>query len=52
MIIEGSKFSKKEREFLRSVDGISWLLSQAKAGIKSFNSLKTDLKKRIKLVKA
>lgn len=51
MIIEGSKFSKKEREFLRSVDGISWLLSQAKAGIKSFNSLKTDLKKRIKLVK-
>lgn len=52
LIIEGSKFNKKERNFLRSIDGTIWLLSWAKAGITSFNVLKKDLKKKLKLAKA
>ena len=52
LVIEGSKFNKKERNFLRSIDGTLWLLSWAKAGISSFNALKKDLKKKLKLAKA
>ncbi|MGI0058970.1 MAG: hypothetical protein ACREBJ_04310 [Nitrosotalea sp.] len=43
-IIEGQKLTKKEKEFLKTVDGISWLLQQAKLGIKSLNSFKRELK--------
>ena len=46
-VIEGSKLSKKECEFLRGVDGTNWLLSRAKSGIKSFNNLKRELKVRL-----
>ena len=45
--IEGNKLTKKEREFLRSVDGATWLLSKAKIGIKSFNSFKKELKEKL-----
>src|SRR6185369_14639538 len=48
-IVEGSKLNNKEKEFLRSVDGVNFLLKQAKSGIKSFNSLKIELKKNIKI---
>jgi hypothetical protein len=51
-VVEGSKLTNKEKEFLRSVDGVNFLLKQAKAGIKSFNSLKIELKKNIKIVPA
>jgi SMC interacting uncharacterized protein involved in chromosome segregation len=47
-IIEGSKLGKKEREFLNTVDGFNFMLKQAKAGIKSFNALKNEIKKAIK----
>lgn len=47
-ILEGSKLNNKEKEFLRSADGASWLLAQAKVGIKSFNALKTEIKKKLK----
>jgi SMC interacting uncharacterized protein involved in chromosome segregation len=47
-IIEGSKLSKKEREYLETVDGFNFILAQAKVGIKSLNSFKTELKKIIK----
>lgn len=43
--IEGTKLTLKEREFLRTVDGVNFMLSQAKSGIKSVNAFKTELKK-------
>lgn len=43
-ILEGNKLTKKEKEFLRSVDGANFLLKQARGGIKSFNALKTEIK--------
>lgn len=45
--VEGPKISKKEREFLETVDGFNFMLAQAKAGIKSLNSFRTELKKKI-----
>jgi hypothetical protein len=44
-IIESTKISKKEREYLQTVDGFNFILSQAKTGIKSLNSFKSALKK-------
>jgi hypothetical protein len=44
-IIEGNKISKKEREFLQTIDGFNFILSQAKIGIKSLNSFRNELKK-------
>lgn len=43
-IIEGLKLSKKEKEFLETVNGFNFILNQAKAGIKSFNNFKKELK--------
>jgi hypothetical protein len=47
LIIEGAKLSKKEKEFLRTVDGVNFLLSQYKSGINSFNSMKIEIKKKL-----
>lgn len=47
-IIEGAKLSNKEREFLRGIDGINFLIRQYKDGIKSFNFLKNEIKKMVK----
>lgn len=47
-VVEGSKLSKKEREFLRTVEGFNFLLAQAKIGIKSLNALKNEIKKNLK----
>lgn len=44
-IIEGNKVSKKEREFLETVEGFNFILSQAKNGIKSLNGFRAELKK-------
>ena len=46
-IVEGSKLTNKEKAFLRTVEGIGFLLSSYKKGIKSFNSLKNELKNNI-----
>jgi hypothetical protein len=43
--IEGTSLSKKERAYLQTVDGFNFILKQAKAGIKSLNSFKIELKK-------
>ena len=43
-ILEGNKLTKKEKEFLRSVEGVNFLLKQARLGIKSFNALKLEIK--------
>jgi hypothetical protein len=47
LVIEGGKLTKKEKEFLRSVEGASWLLVQAKIGIKSLNAFKKELKAKL-----
>jgi len=46
-IIEGSKLLKKEKEFLQTLDGFNFILARAKAGIKSLNAFRTELKKVI-----
>jgi hypothetical protein len=47
--IEGTKLTNKEKEFLRTVEGVNFLIAQFKSGnIKSFNSLKKEIKKKVK----
>lgn len=46
--IDGHKLTKKEKVFLRSIDGINFLILQFKSGIRSFNALKKSIKKQIK----
>lgn len=46
--LEGAKLTNKEKDFLRTIDGINFLIGQYKAGIKSFNSLKNEIKKKLK----
>lgn len=48
LIVDGSKLTNKEKEFLRTVDGVNFLIAQFKQGIISFNSLKNELKKNLK----
>ena len=47
-IVEGSKLNNKEKDFLRTIDGVNFLITQYKAGIKSFNALKNEIKKKLK----
>ncbi len=47
-VVEGMKLTNKEKEFLRTPDGFNFLIAQYKLGIKSFNSLKTEIKKKLK----
>jgi hypothetical protein len=46
-ILEGNKLNNKEKEYLKTVAGFNFLISQYKQGIKSFNALKSELKKII-----
>jgi SMC interacting uncharacterized protein involved in chromosome segregation len=45
--IESTKISKKEREYLQTLEGFNFILKQAKQGIKSLNSFCSELKKII-----
>ena len=47
-IVEGTKLTNKEKDFLRTVDGVNFLIAQYKQGIKSFNALKIEIKKKLK----
>lgn len=47
-IVEGTKLTNKEKDFLRTVDGVNFLIQQFKHGIKSFNALKSEIKKKLK----
>ncbi len=47
-VVEGMKLTNKEKEFLRTPEGFNFLIAQYKLGIKSFNSLKTEIKKKLK----
>lgn len=46
--VEGTKLTNKEKDFLRTIDGVNFLIAQYKQGIKSFNALKTEIKKKLK----
>jgi hypothetical protein len=49
LTIEGTKLNNKEKEFLRTVEGVNFLISQFKSGnIRSFNALKKEIKKKVK----
>lgn len=47
-IVDGNKLTKKEREYLRTIDGVNFLINQFKEGNHSFNALKKEIKKKIK----
>ncbi len=46
-VLEGSKLSKKECMFLRTIEGFNWLIAEFKLGFKSLNELKSRLKKKM-----
>lgn len=46
--LEGTKLTNKEKEFLHTVEGVNFLIVQYKVGIKSFNSLRSEMKKNLK----
>jgi hypothetical protein len=46
-ILDGSKLSKKECIFLRTIEGVNFLIAEFKVGFKSFNELRGRLKKKI-----
>lgn len=46
-VVEGDKISKKEREFLRTIDGVSWLIGEFKVGFKNLTELRGRLKKKL-----
>jgi hypothetical protein len=43
--VEGPKLSKKEREYLQTVNGFNFMLAQAKFGVDSLVKFKKELKK-------
>ena len=46
--VDGTKLTGKEREFLRTSDGVNFLIKQHKNGaVRSMNNLKKELKKEI-----
>lgn len=48
LVLDGSKLTKKEKVFLRTVDGINFLLNNYKLGkIKTISSLKKEIKNNI-----
>lgn len=46
--LDGKKISKRERQFLRGLDGINCLIYETKQGFKSFNELRLKIKKHLK----
>lgn len=50
-ILEGSKLNKKERDFLRSLEGLNFLLQVIKMGFHSLTKIKGELKKIMKFKK-
>jgi hypothetical protein len=45
-VLEGSKFLKKECEYLQTLEGFNFILAQAKLGIKSLHNFQVELKKK------
>lgn len=46
-ILEGAKLTNKEKEFLHTAAGITFLIAQYKSGITSFTALKNEIKKAL-----
>lgn len=46
-VVDGTKISKKEKEYLRTPEGFNFLLARGKNGIKSLAGLRKELKKII-----
>ncbi len=46
--LEGTKLTNKEKEFLRTVEGINFLLQGYKDGLDSLNAFKKQLKEKLK----
>lgn len=47
-MIEGDKISKREKEFLRTVDGVSFLTMQVKSNVTSWSKIRAELKLKVK----
>lgn len=47
-VIEGVKLAAKERDYLRSIDGLQFVIAYCRNGWKSFNAFKTALKVKMK----
>lgn len=47
-LIEGAKLSGKERDYLRSVDGIRFIMAYYKSGWRSLNNFRALLKDKLK----
>jgi len=47
LIIKGSRFTEKEREFLRGTDGMMFMINGAKSGWNSVSEFKRQLKEKI-----
>jgi len=47
-LIEGYKLNKKQRNFLRSADGMNFMIGLFKNGIRSFNYFKIQLRNKLK----
>lgn len=45
LCLKGTRFSNSEKEFLRTVDGMKFLMEQYKAGKKSVVKIKEEMKK-------
>jgi hypothetical protein len=48
LVLEGTKLTAKEKEFIRTVDGINFLLRGYKEGLNSLNAFKKRLKEELK----
>lgn len=49
LTIDSEKLTKKEKSFLRTIDGFKFLLEEYKKGIKSLNALKSSIKNKISI---
>lgn len=45
--LKGNRFSTKEKEFLRTADGMKFIISEYKNGSKSINAFKNKLKEML-----
>jgi hypothetical protein len=48
LVIDGTKLTLKEREFLRTVEGVNFALAAYKAGANNLNAFKKSIKEQIK----
>jgi hypothetical protein len=46
-VIEGNKLSKKEKQFLQTIQGVNFILAFAKAGFTSISKLRAEIKDKL-----